>query len=314
MSESSEGPVKGWQEIDVDKIIADKKATEERGYFEANRPTVVGFEKYPERTETREHFESSTFKVAVMRMVNDGEMKHCQDCWGVRKEPLDVRRMAVADGVGSVLVSATASEIFCSASVDGLNIDLNKLPKINEQDLIVEIKESGKSKMLKHGLLEKVQKGAIAATTLSAVEVQGDRLRYHQLGDSKMMVIRPDEKGKSSMVFETQEGKVRDRLNKPYQYGWDADRGRWEKYGKSEIGETEVQEGDIVVIFTDGLYTGNREQSQDELHDEIREVAGRISLYTSGKSMLAQILREDIAELAKADRARDDVTLGVMVV
>jgi hypothetical protein len=373
MAEKQEGPVKKWTPIDVDKIIAEKKAEQkkqpgdqdqpledtvsevepwrefkdmtwgewigikkeneeskdkqryqqefeeakssrkQKGYFDANRPTVIGTEKYPERSETQEHLESSTHKIAIIRMVNEGELKHCQDCWGVRKEPLDVRRMAVADGVGSAMISATASEIFCQTAVDGLDIDISKLPKINKQELVDEVNQMERSDLLKEVLLEKIEVGNIAATTLSAVEVQGDKLRYHQLGDSQIMVIRPDGKGEGEIMFETDEGKY-NRGNTPFQYSWSSKDNQWRQYGQEQRGAVDVQKGDIVVMFTDGIYTGNRDQTREELHDQIRKQAGRTSLFATSKSLLAQILRDELADSANVGKVTDDVTLGVMVV
>ncbi len=354
MSENQEGPVKGWKPIDpVDKngetkevnsagnksledsepevqpwdgefidmtwgeaagIEETSEKSDKKGkYFSANRPTVIGVEKNPERSRTREHFETSTHKMAVMRMVAEGELKYCQDCWGARKEPLDVRRMAVADGVGNGIISGTASEVFCSVAMDSLKIELEDLPKIDKQRLISEIKQEERPEILEEALINKVEEGAIAATTLSAVGVQGEKLRYHQLGDSKIMVIRPNERGESNIVFETQEGKVRDRLNSPYQYGWNADKKRWEKYGKEEDGEIEVQKGDVVIMFTDGLYTGYRGEAS-ELDSKIVEGVGRSQLMAVSKQNLPRIVRDNISDLANVERARDDVTLGVMIV
>jgi len=111
--------------------------------------------------------------------------------------------------------------------------------------------------------------------------LDGNTLRYSNLGDSGFMVIRGEE-----VVFRTRE-QVHS-FNTPFQIGTDGDRPT-----DADEGQVALQEGDIIVAGTDGLFDNLFDpeivrlvvqgRAKKQSADELAETIAREAHQTGGK-------------------------------
>jgi protein phosphatase PTC7 len=122
--------------------------------------------------------------------------------------------------------------------------------------------------MLKHAIDSVVEQKAIGSSTACIVTLSSNdeqRLRAINVGDSGFYILRdisrPSERrqgtmhrvvGKVSIVYRSAQ-QLHD-FNWPLQLGYGADSSRFDTIQQAEVIEFHVEEGDIIILATDGLF------------------------------------------------------------
>jgi protein phosphatase PTC7 len=145
----------------------------------------------------------------------------------------DGQVLGVADGVGGWALSGVDSGLY------------SKSLMFEAKKAVEAAKQAGVRPNRATDIMQKAYehtKHVVGSSTAVILMVEGQTVKYSNLGDSGFMVIRGDK-----VAFRTRE--QTHAFNTPYQIGTGGD-----KPADAEEGRVSLQEGDVIVLGTDGLF------------------------------------------------------------
>jgi serine/threonine protein phosphatase PrpC len=299
-------------EDNYDILSTNEHTTFSQGYLAPARPVVINSEPKISIESGVEGMELKNPKLAFRRIGSDG-LESCQDCWGLNTDDNGKKTIAVADGVGQALCGGWAAQSALEMLCTDFNGSLDKIKPFNLNDFNQELDSHLSSSLIKDVWRQKIDQGQIAAATFAACQISEDSLSYRKLGDAGLAIFRPTQPGQAEVVFASL-GKAAEKT--PDQVSWNQDKNQWQVKGAEETGNIEVQKGDVVLLFSDGLLKGGEFKglSQEEIFMLLKQEVGKRLLTIKVKSFIPHIMAENLLDLGKADQPLDDVVVGVIVI
>lgn len=290
---------------------------EKPGYsadFFNSKPVIINIPSRIETCQSTESFNSDQDGLACQRVGSvEGDLENCQDTFAVRKSDAGVRAMAVTDGVGQTRFGGWGARVIAVGYAKDISTLLSRIEPFDEQKAIEYINQEA-APFIRDAHLDMVKKGWIAAATLIAGEIEKQQLIWRKVGDTRLIIIRAS-KGQPATLIEAH-FQTPDR-NSPDQISWDKQRQAWVLRGKQEEGTLNLQAGDVVIMFTDGLLKGGdfKGKSQEQIIDLVLKAVRQHVVFAAMTAYRARNISEAVLELGCPDgQPSDDVTVGVMVV
>jgi len=149
-----------------------------------------------------------------------------------------------------------------------------------------------------------------------AAQVEEKQVNWRKVGDTGIIVVRPLGQGKAELV--EAQFKAPDR-SAPEQISWNKKEARWElRGGPEERGTIQTREGDVVFVFSDGLFKGGEfsGKSKEEIVEILVTMIGRTAVMAKTRATLPEVIVENVLDLGGAigEPLGDDVVVGVAIV
>jgi len=345
MNEGGEWPVEGWEPlIDDDDNLGQgnssqgseregkkpyaKEILQGKGTYA--RPTLIGVKEklrylsfsrkgLPKEVQDSlprdievvriESFDSPDSHIAVRRVGETG-LEDCQDCFAVKVDANEGKRtVVVADGVGEGVAGGRAAEIVARELAENPDGSPDDWKKIGPEEIREVLRGMEVSEDLRPSL-EQVAGEVLGASTAVVVSIEANQLSYRLIGDGGFIVVRPDREGGAKVI----ERRIKEAERIPPQLCCTTE--GWKLRGEEEKGRFAVEEGDVVLMFTDGFLKqfefSSLESSLEELEKTLVERIGRSSVMRTTTVAWAQMLADGFD--FRKSVGRDDATLAVIVV
>ncbi|TPX37140.1 hypothetical protein SmJEL517_g01031 [Synchytrium microbalum] len=257
------------------------------------------FEKVKAIPQTRRSFRfthaaSAMPKASNQTVINDGRFLSVgagEDAFFSRHDS-----MGVADGVGGWShVKGANPALYSRKLMHYASLELEKYDDIANNDFDMEEYYNVDPKVILQKSYDAVQsdapkEGLVGSTTALIVVLRDDELRITNLGDCGVMIIRDNES-----IFRTEE--QQHSFNFPFQLGT----GSHDTPDSAQSFQIKVQEGDIVIIGSDGMFDN---VFDEEVVDIVRSVTDRVGVAKDGKLRIRDVDPQRITD-ALISRARE---------